>query len=316
MGTIIGSGLFASAQTIIAGSGSLIMVLLAWLFGGALSLMGALCYAELASRFPGNGGDYLFLRQAFGFRVAFFYAWTKFWIIRPGSIAAMAFFCATSVVAALHWDSTHVGTVALAIVALLTLINGLGMQEGEWAQNLLTVIKVVLIAGLCLLSLIYWLYPSTDQVLATTTASPNWRLVFILVLFAYGGWNELAFVTGDLARPRDHMLPALLLGTVGVILIYCLFCLAIILALGVEAIAAAPDLITLLSATVVAPAFGSWATPLLHVTVAISALGAINGLIFTGGRIYVAVGQDFPRVAWLSQTPPWPWWPRGSSAWS
>jgi amino acid transporter len=234
----------------------------------------------------------------------------QLWVVRPGSIGALAYVFADYA----HrlwpaWWGQPVTPVAYAViaVAVLTAINVLGVQEGKWTQNLLTTIKVLALLGIFVVGI---LAPSPA---AETTVHPanvtfDFRFAMILILYAYGGWNEMAYVGAEVQRPEKNIVRALLLGTLTVTVIYLLVNLAFVRALGfsglVHSKAVAADVLKL--------AAGAWGERLMCTLVCISALGAVNGTIFTGGRIYYAMGTDHKLFAWLGQ-----WSPRfGTPAWS
>ena len=214
------------------------------LAGGLLSLVGALCYAELATAYPEEGGDYVYLRRAFGRRPGFLFAWSQLWIVRPGSIGAMAYVFARY--ANELWPRAEgaasrprlVAYAALPVV-ILTAINMLGVREGKWTQNLLTAVKVVGTGRDCrgrpaaARSSPAHGVPAAP---ATGTAGPaSLYLAMILVLWTYGGWNEMAYVGAEVRRPEKNILRALLLGTVAVTVIYVLLNLVFVHAVGFAA---------------------------------------------------------------------------------
>ena len=206
--------------------------------GGAITLIGAFCYAELATAYPREGGDYVFLTRGLGRRTGFLFAWSEFWIVRPGNIGAMAYVFAryASELLPLRGDSADLLIYALGSVALLTVINVLGVQTGKWTQNVLTTIKV---AGLLAVFAVgMWLF--AGQTPPPKPATPTWdggfRLAMILVLFTYGGWNEMSYVAAEVRDPNRNILRALLLGTMAVTGVYLLVNIAFIGALGFQGV--------------------------------------------------------------------------------
>lgn len=203
MGIIIGAGIYQTAPDVASSAGSEWGVLGLWILGGALSLCGALCYAELATAYPRQGGDYVYLTRAYGKWAGFLFGWLQLLIVRPGDIAVMAFAFATYGVSILpetiRGGESYGSTIlACGAVAILTIINALGVKQGKWTQNLLTIAKVggiLVIVGAALA------FPSEDGIgdLAPSSQQPtSFSLALILVLFTYGGWNEMAYVgAGD-----------------------------------------------------------------------------------------------------------------------
>src|SRR5687768_12811253 len=168
----------------------------AWVLGGIIALAGAMCYAELATTYPRDGGDYVFLSRAYGKPLGFLFAWTEYLIIRPGNVGAMAFVYAryASRVAPLNvagWLEAlvHAGSA----VAILTVINIFGVRASKWTQNLLTITKVVgLLGTFVVAALSLQVVPASAPASAPAVAPPtNFELAMILVLFAYGGWGEM-----------------------------------------------------------------------------------------------------------------------------
>jgi amino acid transporter len=268
-----------------------------WAAGGLLSLIGALCYAELATAYPHDGGDYVYLTRAFGRPMGFLFAWAQFWIVRPGSIGAMAYVFARY--ANELWPLGE-GAVALMIwatvsVVALTVINILGVQQGKWTQNLLTAVKF---GGLLAIVAIGMLMRAPVAAPAQSGGGQaDYRLALILILYAYGGWNEMAYVAAEVREPRKNILRSLVVGTLAVTGIYVLVNLAFAHALGFAGFAGAKAV----AAEVLRLRFGGWGGRAISVLICISALGAINGLIFTGARITYAMGRDHRIYAWLGQ---------------
>jgi basic amino acid/polyamine antiporter, APA family len=301
VGVIIGAGIFQTTGDVAtAAGGRPIASALLWLAGGAVSLLGALCYAELTTAYPREGGEYVFLSRAFGPRVGFLFAWCGFWIVRPGSIGAMAYVFATSAKPLLpatlaFGGSTAAVALASAAVALISALNLTGLVAGRWTQNVLTVAKVLgiltVIAVACAASAGV---SGGRNPLAGGTV--DYRLAMILVLFTYGGWNEIAYVAAEVRDPRRQFYRSLIGGVVAVTLIYVAF-------------AAAVWLLTYRSTVddwqwafhYVAGVTGS---RLLFALVCLSSLGAIQGMIFAGSRIYYAVGADHPAYRWLGRWNP------------
>jgi basic amino acid/polyamine antiporter, APA family len=309
VGIIIAAGIYRSSPVIAALVPSVGWLFGVWLLGGVLSLVGALCYVELGTAYPREGGDYVYLSRAFGRTMGFVFAWAQLWVVRPGSIGAMAY--AFADYAHEIWPGPE-GMDAKAVklgyaigsILLLSTINIVGVREGKWTQNLLTTAKVlgltaVFVVGMCLAA------PQAPVVAAAQQAAPSdfgiarFGLAMVFVLFTYGGWNEMAYVGAEVRDPRKNILRAMLLGTVAVTVIYLLVNAAFLHALGLDG-ARKPTV----AADVLQLGVGDWAGRLISVLVCISALGAINGQIFTGARIYSAMGKDHRLYAWLGQWSP------------
>jgi amino acid transporter len=181
-----------------------------------------------------------------------------------------------------------------AAILVLTFLNVLGVQTGKSTQNLLTTVKVLGLIAVILVGL----FVAPAATAASPVAPPsNFRLAMILVLFTYGGWNEVSYVAAEMRRPERDLFRALLVGIAIVTAIYVTVNLAFLRVLGMPGIATSQAV----AADVLAPNFGDWSGRLINLLVCVSSLGAINGMLFTGARIYYAVGHDHPMVGWLGR---------------
>jgi amino acid transporter len=302
VGIIIGVGIYQMAPDIAKGAGGAWGVLGIWTLGGLLSLCGALCYAELATAYPHEGGDYVYLGHAYGKWAGFLFGWAQLAIVRPGDIAVMAFAFATYGCAV--WDplantAFPYGPQLYAVVAtvILTVINVCGVHEGKWTQNLLTAVKAVglltIVGVACLAS------PQPPRV--ETTGQLPYSLALIFVLFTYGGWNEMAYVAAEVRDPRRNIVRALLAGTGAVMVLYMAVNGAFLHALGYAGLAGSKAV----AADAVSAALPGVAGGLVSALICVSALGAVNGLVFTGARISYAVGADHPLFRFVGR-----WHPR------
>lgn len=307
-GIIIGAGIYESMSLVasqVAGPWELMAM---WGVGGLLALNGALCYAELASAWPRQGGTYIYLNRAFGRWAGFFYVWSEFWIVRPGNIGAMAFIFAKYAGQMLPWWNHPGRSLALGVVMVVALggLNLLGVRFGKGAQRLLTAAKVGSLLAIFAAGM--WpLATSTPPVEVTSAAasmsettaatSSNYFLALVLILFAYGGWNETAAVAAEVRDPRRNMLRGLVLGTVVVVATYLLVNYAALRVLGFGGLAASDAVVARLIERVLGQAGGAAVSAM----VCVSCLGAINGMLFTGSRLYYALGVEEPAFAWLGE---------------
>lgn len=302
VGIIVGAGIYQMAPDVAKGVEGPWGLLGIWTLGGLLSLCGALCYAELAAAYPHQGGDYVYLKRAYGDWAGFLFGWVQLAIVRPGDIAVMAFAFATYATA-LHDPLQGVAPewterlFAAGAAVLLTAINVLGVRQGKWAQNLLTGAKV---AGLLLIVATAVAVPGTDAVQGPAETLP-FGLALIFVLFSFGGWNEMAYVAAEVRHPERNIARALVLGTAAVTVLYLLVNAAFLHVLGHAGMAASKAVAT----DTVATAFPNAAAVLVSALICVSALGAVNGLVFTGARISYALGRDHPLFARVGQ-----WHPR------
>ena len=288
VGIIIGAGIYQMAPDIAKGAGSWWGVLAIWTVGGLLSLCGALGYAELATAYPKEGGDYVYLSKAYGRWAGFLFGWAQLTVVRPGDIAVMAFAFATYGRAiydplAAHPQISQRIFAGVPVLAL-TLINIAGVKQGKWTQNLLTTVKAL---GLLAIVVVAVAGPRGTRTTPEFGPLPT-SLALIFVLFVYGGWNEMAYVAAEVKHPRKNIVRALVAGTVAVMVLYLLVNGAFLYTLGYEGLASS-SAVASDSISTVFPTVGS---RLISALVCISALGAVNGLIFTGARISYALGAE------------------------
>lgn len=299
VGIVVGAGIYETAPLVFSSASSPAMAMGVWALGGVLSLIGALCYAELASAYPRTGGDYVYLTRAFGSWTGFLFGWAQLAVIFTGSIAMMAFVFADY--GAALWGLGPGATLILAVipVAVLSLMNVV-LSLGRRTQNVFTLAKIL--GFLVVIGVGFWASgsaPSGPFVFSGETEGFHWGsfgLAMVFVLYTYGGWNDAAFVASELKDRR--LIPlTLILGTLIISLLYFVVNLAYLQGLGFEAArhsrAIAADLLR--------GPFGPAGSAVISVLVMISALGAVNGLIFTGARLYSALGADHQVFARLGR---------------
>lgn len=322
VGIIIGAGIYQMAPAIAGGARCWWGVFAIWIAGGLLSLCGALGYAELATAYPKEGGDYVYLNRAYGRWAGYLFGWIQLTIVRPGDIAVMAFAFATyartiyDVLPGLA-ESYNMRIYAAAATIVLTTINILGVKEGKWTQNILTTVKALGLLAIVAAALLgpKMAVPTIKPVLSWVEGSGVEKvdpipvsLALIFVLFVYGGWNEMAYVAAEVRDPKRNISRALVLGTAAVMVLYLLVNGAFLHTLGYEGMVASKVVATD-SISTVFPKIGG---KLISALVCISALGAANGLIFTGARISYAMGTEHRLFRALGN-----WHPRtGTPLWA
>jgi amino acid transporter len=309
VGVIIGAGIYETTPIIAANVPDLAALVGVWVAGGLIALVGALCFAELATAYPHEGGDYVYLTRAYGPGTGFVFAWADLWVVRPGSIGFIAYVFARYANQLLPLDQRYGSIVyAAGSIVILTAINILGVQEGKWTQNVLTAAKVL---GLSVVFAVGFLGPATAEAMPAVAAGAteySYKLAMILIMFTYGGWSEVAYVAAEIRDPRRNILRALVVGIGLVSLIYVAANLAFVAALGLDGVRRSPAV----AAEVLSRRFTGGAGQAISLLVCLSALGAINGQLFTGARIYYALGNDHPLLARLGR-----WSPRlGTPVWS
>jgi amino acid transporter len=288
VGMVLGVGIFKLPSLVAGNTASATEFLLAWVLGGVVSLCGALVYAELASRHPETGGEYVFLFRGFGRGAAFLFAWSRMTVIQTGAIAAVAFAFGdyASEVVRLGEKSSALWA-AIAVIAL-TALNVAGTLQTKALQKTL---EIALIAALLVIAVGGFLAGGTPKPAApAASANLSFGLAMIFVLFTYGGWNEAAYLSGEVRDARRNMTRILVGGIVVVTLLYLLVNAGYLAALGLggmrESKAVAADAMRLLA--------GDKAVVLIALVVCVSALTTMNAAIFTGARSNWALGRDFP----------------------
>lgn len=296
VGIVIGAGIFQTPAFVAANAGSEGALLLLWLLGGAVSVVGALCYAELATAYPDAGGTYYYLKLAFGRSVAFLFAWARMTVIQTGSIVLLAFvfgdYCTRMLPLGTYSSSIY---AAIAII-LLTALNLIGLAPGKWVQNWLTITKVL---GLLLVVIMGFFAPMTVNLPPDTTTpnTANWSLAMVFVLLTFGGWNEAAYISAEVKNRRRNIVRSLL-WSIGIITaIYLLINLAYLRGLGLAGMAKSDAVAAALMDKII----GTPGALLLSILVAICTLGAINATILTGARTNYALGQDFSIFAFMGR---------------
>jgi amino acid transporter len=296
VGIVVGVGIFKTPALVAANVSSGIGFLSLWLLGGLLSLVGALCYAELATTYPHPGGEYHYLARSFGKEIALLFAWARLSVMQTGSIALLAFvfgdYCSQLLPLGTRADSIY---AALAVITL-TGINALGIQPSKWLQNWLTAVKLVgllliFLAGLALTS------ASTSAVSTISNREGSYGSAMIFVLLTYGGWSEAAYLSAEIQDVERNMVRVLISSICAIALVFLLVNLAYLKGLGLSAIASSEAV----AADLLRQVLGEVGAQFISLLIAVSALGAIQGTIFTGARTNYALGQDWQLFSWLGR---------------
>lgn len=293
---VIGASIFESPSLIAINAGSASVTIVAWMLGGVMSLIGALCYAELATAFPHPGGNYYYFMRAFGKDIAFLFAWARMTVIQTGSIALLAFVFANYADQILPLGNFSTSIYAGLSIVILTIMNLMSVQQGKWTQNILTAAKVL---GLLLVILVGLLHSSNSTPINSKDIQTEgaFGLAMVFVLLTYGGWNEAAYISAEMRNVQRNMV-RVLLGSIAIITaIYLVINFAYIQSLGISGLASSKAV----AADLMRRAVGEPGAKFVSILVAISALGGINGTIFTGARTNYALGQDFPLFGFLGR---------------
>jgi len=316
VGTVIGSGIFLVPNTMVKNVGSPGMVFAVWIFGGMLTLFGALSYAELAAALPEAGGEYVYLREAYGPLWGYIYAWTQFGVAKSGSIATLAtgFFIYLAnfspelqniwVVVPLPLDHRleirYGQLLAMLVIALLALINYFGVKVGGNVQVAVTIIKVGLIAAIIVIGLGSGHGSASN--FQTAIPSPGGVAGFfaalVAALWAYDGWNNVTMVASEIKNPQRNLPLALIVGTGAVIAIYLLTNLAYFYVLPADAVASTERVAGEMMRRILgAPGAGA-----VSIAAMISIFAALNGSILSGSRVPFAASRDglfFRKLAYV-----------------
>jgi APA family basic amino acid/polyamine antiporter len=298
MGGIVGSGIFINPYVVAQQVHTPALILGAWIFGGIIGVAGAFIWAELAATLPEVGGQYVYLREAYHPAVAFLYGWVLLLVIQTGGMAAVSITFARYFLELTRASSPDwiVATVALAI---LTLINCLGVKTGGRTQSALMVMKIVAISALVIAGLAL-----TSKHVTITTADErhssltSFGAAMVPVLFAYGGWQTANFVAAEVKEPKKNLPRGLVLGVLGVVVLYLSVNWVCLRALGPQELAAT----TTPATAVMRLALGQRGAMLIAAAIAISTLGFLSQSILTAPRVYFAMADDglfFRAVAWL-----------------
>ena len=303
VGIVIGAGIFKTPSMVAGVTGAVDWMLIAWVLGGVLSLIGALCYAELASSFPSAGGDYHFLSRAYGKDLSFFFAWARVAVITTGSIALLAFVFGDYMSRVLSLGPNSSAIYAALTVIVLTAINLFGLRESARTQNILTILEVsglVLVAVAGLIATAPAAAPAAPA--AAAAASPNaippmFGLAMVFVLLTYGGWNEAAYISAEVKGGPRGIVRTLVLSILVITVVYVAFVLAVLNGLGLEGMKNSKAV----GADVMQAAFGPFGAQLIGVIVGVATLTSINATMIVGARTNYALGRDWPLLAFIGQ---------------
>jgi basic amino acid/polyamine antiporter, APA family len=306
VGIVVGTSIYKSPRLIFGSVDDAWIGMGAWALGGVLSLIGALCYAELATAYPRMGGDYVYLSRAFGKWVGFLFGWGQLAVILTGSIGVMAY--AFGDYAVNLWGLEPDATVwfALGAVVVISAMNLVGVVFGKHVQNVLSGLKVVGLLAIVIAG--FGLGGEVSLQSSHEITTTNFGFAMVMVLYAFGGWNDAAFVASEV-RDRHRNIPrALIFGIGGITIVYLLVNLGYLWGLGFDKMRESWTP----AADVLKGPFGENGSRVMSILVMLSALGAVNGLVLTGSRIYTALGREHSVFKFLGR-----WDPRlGVPIWS
>jgi APA family basic amino acid/polyamine antiporter len=292
---MIGVGILTLPGIVAMSLGSPGLALGAWALGGVVTLCGALVHAELGCRYPLAGGDYVYLRKAFGEPGAFLSGWTSFVVGFPGAIAASVMAAAAALLDAGGWSGAR-GlelTVALGLLLALSLLHAAGLRPGKGVQNVLAAGKLAILVGLVAGG---WMLvePGRPETAAARPGGPSPAVAALIILFAYSGWNAAGYMAGEIRTPRTD-LPRALIG--GVLVVTALYLAVNMTYFRVVPVAEMGHSINV-GGEVARRAFGDAGGRVLSIALAFVFLGGASAMILTGPRIYFAMARDglFPQA--------------------
>lgn len=319
---MVGTGIFTTSGFILQQIGSSTALLLAWLVGGVFALCGALCYGELGARYPQAGGEYVYLREAFGKPMAFLSGWISLIVGFSAPIAAGAIAFSIYLLKAVGADTDHVFalfgvpiltislpmTLAIAVVLLLSILHAHSLRAGSRVQNWLTLFKIALIVAFIGAGM-FSSGGSTDHFTGGISMGllldGNFAVALIFISFAYSGWNAAAYLGGEIKRPSRNIPLAMLVGTSVVTVLYLLLNLVYVYALPADDMRGVMEVAAAAGAQLFRPGIGRW----LNGAISMGLLSVISAMILAGPRVYYAMSRDgiffqlFGKVSDLRHTP-------------
>lgn len=295
VGLVVGIGIFRTPSIVAANVEHEWLFLLVWVIGGLVTLVGALCYAELSAAHPHAGGEYHFLSRAYGRSVAMMFGWARCTVIQTGAIAVVAFMLGDYIAQIVPLGPHGPAIYAALSVIILTTVNFIGTAEGKNLQIIVTFIEIAAVAAIILFGLLgSGDKPETGVSLEPESAALGMAMIFVLL--TYGGWNEAAYLTGELKDAPRNIAKVLILGTLILVTLYVLTNLALLSILGLDGLrasnAVAADMMH-----IVAGEPGKIAVTLAIIVAAISTL---NATIFTGARVFYVMARDMTILRWVA----------------
>ena len=308
IGGIIGAGIFSNPYVVAQQVHTPLLILGAWAVGGLIALAGAFIYAELSSQVTESGGQYVYIREAMHPLLGFLYGWSLLFVIQTGGMAAVALIFANHLFELLgvHASEFSAALLGSAALVLLTIINCIGVRAGSFTQNLFMILKLVAIALLVVLGLLLASPAAHPPSVSPGTSTTTLQLLLafgaalIPTQFAYGGWQTACFVAGEVREPRKNLPRGLLLGVLGVIIVYLSVNYVCVHVLGAEGLAQTKTPAT----AVMGLALGSKGARFIAAGIAISTIGFLSQSMLTAPRVYFAMAEDklfFKQLASLNR---------------
>jgi amino acid transporter len=306
VGSTIGSGIFRTPAVVAERVDDLGLFALAWGLGALVALAGALTLAELAAAIPRTGGIYVYIREAFGRLPAFLFGWCELLILRPSSYGALAITSSEYLWRVLERDGSvelaalplsRAQLTAAAMIVVVAAINARGVRLGALVQNLSTIFKVAAILGLVVLGILYMPTAAGEGAASGDATTPaTFGLAMVSILWAYDGWSDAGFVSGEVRDPQRSLPRAFILGTLGVVLLYLAVIAVYVSVIPLAEMPGSP----LIAADVAVRLIGPAGAVAVAAAVMVSTFGTLNGTMMTGPRVFYAMAEDglfFRRIA-------------------
>lgn len=306
IGIIIGVGIFRVPAEVAKHLTDPAVIIFAWISGGLIAHLGALCYAELSSRYPHTGGTYVFIREGYGKLPGFLFGWTEIVILRAGSIAAVAYVFSTYLRNFFALGPMSEKMIAVGLIGILTVINILGVKLGTRIQNIFSSLKVITILSMAAAIFFFAARrldaPAFSAAQFFDPSNLNSHSLFLFaaaivpILWTYGGWHESAFMSGEFRDTKWELPASLLTSALVVTVLYVVINIAYLRVVPPAEMAGTKAI----ASEVFNRMFGSGGTVIMTAAVLVSSVGALNSTIMTGGRIPFAVASDYPKFKWAA----------------
>lgn len=299
VGSIVGAGAFFVSGEVARTVSSPGAFFALWAAGGLLALCGALCNGELGALFPRGGGEYVYLREAYGPALGFLSGWTSFWVGFPGSIATIAAAFGEAVTDLAGGPPEATTAVAIGAVVALTAVNAAGLRPGKWTQNLLSLTKLLAFGALIAIGALAGRGDVAHFTPVLAEESPaDLAVALVPILFAYSGWNAATYIAGEIRDPGRALGRALATGTLACVALYLALNAVYVYAMPLAEMRGVVD-VAFAAATRL---FGPGMSAALAVLVAVVMLSSLQAAVLTGPRITQAMAEDrlfFPPLARL-----------------
>ncbi len=303
IGGVIGAGVFKTPSLVTASAGNPWTSLAFWIMGGIVTFIGAMCYAEIATAFPGTGGEYSYIYRSYGSSPAFLFAWSRMMVIQTGSIAFLAFLIGDYAAEIFPVGEYSSSIFAALAVCAITAINLKGVTPGKRFQHLVVIamavgLLTVAVSGITSYQKATWDFPESLPGMNSIGSA----MVFVLLTF--GGWNEAVYLSGELRDVRRNMVRVFLAGSTCITLVYIIINALFLNILGVQGVVASDAV----AADMMRTASGEWGAGFISVLIVITAAGTLNAVVITGARTNYALGKQFKLFRVLGY-----WWEEGGT---